>query len=152
MLLIAFALPGGRTAVIATMQGQIFLGATSAPQALAMLFWLMIQVNLALIFFNFLPIPPLDASRVVRNLLPYNSLNTFDTIGRFGFIVIFILGRFVVGIFMGPAMRLIINPRRLMAFWVVSLSLYAIASNTIASTTSVIPPNSRMGLPLGAST
>jgi Zn-dependent protease len=109
MLLIAFALPGGRTAVIATIQGQIFLGVASAPQALAMLFWLMIQVNLALIFFNLLPIPPLDASRVVRNLLPYNSLNTFDAIGRFGFIVIFILGRFVVNFFMGPAMALVIT-------------------------------------------
>jgi len=43
----------------------------------------------------------------VRNLLPYNSLNTFDTIGRFGFVVIFILGRYVVAFFMGPAMAIV---------------------------------------------
>lgn len=102
-------LPGGREAVIGAVQGQIFLGIASAPQAIAMLFWLTIEVNLALFFFNFLPIPPLDASRIVRNLLPYNSLETFDTIGRFGFIVIFILGRFVVGFFLGPALRIVVS-------------------------------------------
>jgi Zn-dependent protease len=74
-----------------------------------MLGWLTIEVNLALIFFNLLPIPPLDASRIVRNLLPYNALNTFDTIGRFGFIVIFILGSFVVRFFLGPAMAVIVS-------------------------------------------
>lgn len=109
LLLIIFLLPGGREAVIGTIQGQIFLGAASAPQALAMLGWLMIEVNLALFFFNFLPIPPLDASRIVRNLLPYNALNTFDTIGRFGFIVIFILGSFVVRFFMGPALAVVVG-------------------------------------------
>jgi Zn-dependent protease len=109
MLVLALAIPGGRNAVIGAVQGQIFLAVASAPQALAMLGWLMIQVNLALFFFNFLPIPPLDASRVVRNLLPYNALNTFDTIGRFGFIVIFILGRFVVAFFLGPAMAVVIG-------------------------------------------
>jgi len=108
MVVLALAIPGGRSAVIGTVQGQIFLGEASAPQAMAMLFWLMIEVNLALFFFNFLPIPPLDASRFVRNLLPYNALNTFDTIGRFGFVIIFILGRFVVGIFLGPAMGIVV--------------------------------------------
>ena len=108
MVVLALAMPGGRAAVIGAIQGQIFLGAASAPQAIAMLAWLMIRVNLGLIFFNLLPIPPLDASRVVRNLLPYNSLNTFDTIGRFGFIIIFILGRIVVSIFLGPALALVI--------------------------------------------
>jgi Zn-dependent protease len=109
MLILALALPGGRDAVIGAVEGQIFLGAASAPQALAMLLWLMIEVNLALFFFNFLPIPPLDASRIVRNLLPYNALNTFDTIGRFGFIVIFILGRYVVAFFLAPAMSVVVG-------------------------------------------
>jgi Zn-dependent protease len=109
MIVLILAVPGGREAVVGTIQGQIFLGVASAPQALAMLGWLTIEVNLALIFFNLLPIPPLDASRIVRNLLPYNALNTFDTIGRFGFIVIFILGSFVVRFFLGPAMAVIVS-------------------------------------------
>lgn len=109
LVVLILALPGGREAVIATIQNQIFVGATSAPQAVALLGWLLIEVNLALVFFNLIPIPPLDASRIVRNLLPYNSLNTFDTIGRFGFIIIFILGSFVVRLFLGPAMHLVVD-------------------------------------------
>jgi Zn-dependent protease len=80
LVVLILAIPGGNGAVIGAIQGQIFLGAASAPQAIAMLGWLAVKVNLGLIFFNLLPIPPLDASRIVRNLLPYNSLNTFDTI------------------------------------------------------------------------
>ena len=109
MLLVglALAVPGGRESVIGAVQGQIFLGAASAPQAIGTLGWLLIEINLALFFFNFLPIAPLDAARVVRNHLPYNALNTFDTIGRFGFIIIFILGRFLLNLFHTPALRLI---------------------------------------------
>ena len=109
LVVLILVVPGGREAVIATIQNQIFVGATSAPQALALLGWLLIEVNLALVFFNMIPIPPLDASRIVRNLLPYNSLNTFDTIGRFGFIIIFILGNIVVRFFLGPAMRIVVS-------------------------------------------
>jgi Zn-dependent protease len=102
VLLVAMviAVPAGRDALNG-------VSADSAPQAVVLLFWLTIKVNLALFFFNFLPIPPLDASRIVRNLLPYNSLNTFDTIGRFGFVVIFILGSFVVNFFLNPAMAIL---------------------------------------------
>jgi Zn-dependent protease len=106
LVVLIVAIPGGREAVESTLQGQLLIGSTSAPQALALLGLLAVQVNLALLFFNFLPIPPLDASRFVRNLLPYNSLNTFDTIGRYGVILIFFLGGIVVSFFLGPAMRL----------------------------------------------
>jgi len=106
LAVLILAIPGGREAVESTLQNQIIIGGTSAPQAIALLGLLAVQVNLALLFFNFLPIPPLDASRFVRNLLPYNSLNTFDTIGRYGFILIFFLGQIIVRIFLGPAMAI----------------------------------------------
>jgi Zn-dependent protease len=117
LVLVAFAVvlliilmkfvPGGAPAVFAAMHLSVILGATSAPQALALLGYLTIVVNLALFFFNFLPIPPLDAGTVLRNMLPYNSLNTYDTIARFGFILIFILGQIVVNFFMGPAVAIV---------------------------------------------
>jgi Zn-dependent protease len=109
LVVLALVVPGGRAAVIGSLQGQIFLGAASAQQALAMLGWLMIEINLALFLFNFVPIVPLDAARIVRNLLPYNALNTFDTIGRFGFVIIFILGDFLIRFCLGPAMRIVID-------------------------------------------
>ena len=108
LIVIAVGFPNGQDAVIAALQNEI--GSGSAAQALALLGALSIEVNLALMIFNLLPIPPLDGSHVVRNMLPYNALNTFDQIGRFGFILILILGRFVVGALLGPAMHLAILP------------------------------------------
>ena len=103
LVMLIFAVPGGREAVEITTSGQIALDGLSITQALALLGWLAIEVNLALVFFNLLPIPPLDASRFVRNMLPYNALETFDMLGRFGFVIIFILGRILVNILLGPA-------------------------------------------------
>jgi Zn-dependent protease len=81
--------------------------ASSAPQALGELAGLTIEVNLALFFFNLLPIPPLDGSRILRNMLPYNSLETFDQIARFSAILIFILGRYWVGFFLGLTLPIV---------------------------------------------
>jgi Zn-dependent protease len=106
---LAVVLPGGKDAVISALRMQIYIGTASAPQALALLGLLIIEVNVALAIFNLLPIPPLDGSHIVRNMLPYNALNTYDQIGRFGFILILILGRYVVGFFMNPAMGLVMH-------------------------------------------
>jgi Zn-dependent protease len=103
LVVLILAIPGGREAVDITTNGQIALDGLSVTQALALLGWLGIEVNLALVFFNLLPIPPLDASRFVRNMLPYNALNTFDMLARFGFVIIFILGRLLVNLLLGPA-------------------------------------------------
>ncbi|MCM8818764.1 MAG: site-2 protease family protein [Candidatus Omnitrophica bacterium] len=47
-------------------------------------------INFILAFFNLIPIPPLDGSRVVLVLLPYNLRIKYETIERYGiFIVIF---------------------------------------------------------------
>ena len=109
LVVVALAVPDGRYAVIAAIQSQIQIGTASGPQAIALLGWLAIEINLALMIFNLLPIPPLDGSHVLRNMLPYNALNTFDTIGRFSFILILILGRMLVGFFIGPALHLILR-------------------------------------------
>ena len=41
---------------------------------------LAILINLSLFFFNLLPIPPLDGSHIVRNVLPYNAVQVYDRI------------------------------------------------------------------------
>lgn len=47
-------------------------------------------INFILAFFNLIPIPPLDGSRIVSVFLPYNLKMKYDAIERYGiFIVIF---------------------------------------------------------------
>jgi Zn-dependent protease len=77
-------------------------------QALGLLCQLAIQVNLALFFFNLLPIPPLDGSRIVRNMLPYNAVQSYDRLsGWMGLLVMILLGGPIVRFFMVPTMHLL---------------------------------------------
>ena len=50
-----------------------------------------VWINLVLCIFNFLPIPPLDGSRILIGLLPNNLALSYMKIERFGFILILIL-------------------------------------------------------------
>jgi Zn-dependent protease len=109
LAILILASPDRGSSLNLTIHGQSVLDSLTALQAFALLLSLTIQINLGLFFFNFLPVPPLDASRVVRNLLPYNSLETFDTIGRFGFILIFFLGRILVTLLLRPTMILLFS-------------------------------------------
>lgn len=46
-------------------------------------------VNLLLAFFNLLPIPPMDGSRVVQRFLSGGALSFYESLERFGFVIIF---------------------------------------------------------------
>jgi Zn-dependent protease len=59
-------------------------------QILKALFQNTIYINIFLAIFNFLPIPPLDGSKILASFLPDNAMYRFLAIGRFGFIFIFI--------------------------------------------------------------
>lgn len=49
-------------------------------------------LNLLLMVFNFLPIPPLDGGAMLQNLLPASMAEAFDQIRPFGFIILLALG------------------------------------------------------------
>ncbi len=50
-----------------------------------------VWINLVLCIFNFLPIPPLDGSRILSGILPDDLARSYQQVERYGFIIILIL-------------------------------------------------------------
>jgi len=55
------------------------------------LLFLIFAINLLLAFFNLIPIPPLDGSHVLENMLSYKAREVYRRIAPFSFIIILIL-------------------------------------------------------------
>ena len=81
-------------------------------EGVLVVFNLIIIYNINFAIFNMLPIPPLDGSHILRNLLPYNLARAYEQIERYSFIFLIIiiatpvlsyvfvpLQRFIFGIF-----------------------------------------------------
>ena len=69
-----------------------------------------ISVNLMLMAFNLIPIPPLDGSRILYVLLPYQWMKYYYWLERYGMFVI--VGLLVMGVFpyiMRPIMALLFH-------------------------------------------
>ncbi len=56
-----------------------------------MLFGMIIRINIALGIFNLLPIPPLDGSNIIANLLPDKLARSYYNLAPFGFPILLIL-------------------------------------------------------------
>lgn len=50
-----------------------------------------VWINLVLCIFNFLPIPPLDGSRILAGILPPDLARSYASIERYGFILLIVL-------------------------------------------------------------
>jgi Zn-dependent protease len=67
---------------------------------------LSIYINLGLVAFNLIPIPPLDGSHVFKYLLPPAWSLQYQRLGAYGFLLVFLLigvGRPLLSIWMAPA-------------------------------------------------
>jgi len=51
----------------------------------------MILINASLAFFNLIPVPPLDGSKILFGLLPYRMYNVLNMIERYGFVILLLL-------------------------------------------------------------
>jgi Zn-dependent protease len=69
----------------------LFWGAQGVPTAVLSLGYYGILLNLVLAVFNLLPIPPLDGSHVVANLLPRPAAYAYQSLGQYGLLIVFLL-------------------------------------------------------------
>ncbi len=83
-----------------------------------------ILFNFILIFFNLLPIPPLDGSHVVKHLLPPAWQRSYVKIGAFGLIVLvglLTIGRPILDLWMAPMWALQGAIVRVLAPWAIPI-------------------------------
>lgn len=105
LVVMAKTLPDGPMIVLASFLAAFRPDAMSAAHPIALLASLAIVINLSLFIFNLMPIPPLDGSRVVRNLLPYNAMQAYDRIGGWmSYLLMIFLGGFILRLFLNPAL------------------------------------------------
>ncbi len=65
------------------------LGDLAEPISLFLIYTLMMNVSLA--FFNLLPFPPLDGSKVLYTLLPASMQPALETLERYGFLILLVV-------------------------------------------------------------
>lgn len=66
----------------------LWLRFVPVTQGIGQLFVAIVSVNIAFFVFNMIPFPPLDGSRVLYALVPYNVREVMDRIERAGFVAI----------------------------------------------------------------
>jgi Zn-dependent protease len=108
LTVISLVVPGGHELVMSTFGGGIAVGVPTAMPAFVLLNILAIEINLSLFFFNLLPIPPLDGSRLMRNILPYNAVLVYDRIPIWvSYLFMILLGGTLIRLLLGPALGMI---------------------------------------------
>ena len=109
LLVVIHAVPGGRQIVNFTLHGALLPNASSAVQAVVLLGIAAVQINLALLFFNLLPIPPLDGSQLLRNILPYNAVQSYDRIPMWvSWMLMIFVGGYIMRLLLAPAFTVVL--------------------------------------------
>ena len=109
LLVVIHTVTGGREVVMFTLRGQLLPGVPPSIQAIVLLGVAAVEINLALFFFNLLPIPPLDGSHLLRNVLPYNAVQSYDRIPLWvSWILMIVLGGYIMRLLLAPAFAVVL--------------------------------------------
>ena len=61
-----------------------------------------VEINILLLAFNLIPVPPLDGSHVIRHMLSERAQVMYDRVGYIAFFFLFFFGGGIIGLFMSP--------------------------------------------------
>jgi Zn-dependent protease len=94
----------------------------ASAELLSDTFQYVVRLNLSLMVFNLLPIPPLDGGAVLAWLLPRSMHNFVDFLARYGsFILLFLVISPSLGL---PLMRVVGYPIHVLThYWLVGLNM-----------------------------
>ncbi|WP_419806072.1 site-2 protease family protein [Terriglobus sp.] len=114
LVVVKHLVPGGSDAVGASLVFAMFGGAgedrpggTLFP--LTLLLFCGMLMNLTLAVFNVIPIPPLDGSRILRHFLPYSWTESYDRIGGYSLLLLFLVGGRLMGFLFTPVLGWFVN-------------------------------------------
>jgi len=107
LAILEVTIPDGRNVVLTAFFSSIYRSGEVVSSPLALLCSVAFLLNLTLCIFNLLPIPPLDGSHVLRNVLPYGAVRVFDSItGPLSYVLLLVVGVAVLRIVMTPLLSL----------------------------------------------
>lgn len=72
--------------------------------------WMVILLNVNFAVFNLLPIPPLDGSKILMNILPYDMARQYAQIERYGMVILIIFLLLANTQFLGSLLGLFTRP------------------------------------------
>ena len=108
LTVLTFVLPDGHNVVLTSFISAFGPIGPELPQPVVLFCSLAILINLSLFFFNLLPIPPLDGSRILRNILPYNAVQAYDRIPIWvSYLLMIFVGGAIMGMLLRPALQLV---------------------------------------------
>jgi len=110
LVVMAKVMPNGAPIVQLSFAAALGMADPGQGHPVALLLSLAILINFSLFFFNLLPIPPLDGSRVVRNMLPYRAVQVYDRIGGWiSYLLMIFVGSFLLRLLLWPALGLVFS-------------------------------------------
>lgn len=117
MMLVAMAGPATNLAIAIALSVLLSLLGGILPAFLTRTFAYVSVINVMLMVFNLIPIPPLDGSRIVSNFLKGKALWNYMKLERFGMFIVFgLLFTGVISSILYPAMNLTVKLLGLMQY------------------------------------